>query len=406
MWSSFPERATRALFVGVVCCGSAAGAEYYVQPIASIGASYDSNIGLQLVPAERQSAVGYNADAAALLGIATHDSETTVEPRVVYNYYPAIPELDRVEGFFDLNSRLMLPRDQLSLAAEYQHYSDLHAEAPAPQYNPVNPGLPVPPTTGQIAYGATVNDVILQPSYSHNLTPLTRFGVSADLQRMSFSPADQFDHVDYDYGLARVFYVWSPTPRMSYSVDGFGSLYDASSVDARTHTGGVEVELDYHWTRLWQSGIEVQYQQARVDQRIPIMIRETVNAVGFSFFTTYINRRDQLHLNIGQGLAPSSAGGLYNTGEAHLEYDHDLSERLSTNIAGRYLRTRDVGQDLLPFARDYAVANAYLRWMLTRTLYVQGGYSFIWQKYSAYSQNAVDHSVQVQLGYRGLERQR
>lgn len=396
--------AAAAASLAILASGAAA-AEYSVQPIVSLEATTNTNVDLTPVPSERQSTQGYYADAATVIGIATPDSQTTVKPRIVYDYYPSIPELDRIEGYLDISSALTLPRDQLAFAGRYERLNDLHAEAPGPDYNPVTPGLPTTPTSGSIAYGSVVDLAILAPAYTHNITPTSSFGLSGTYERMTFSPDDDVAHVDFNYGMGKIQYTWSGTPRGSISVGGFGSTYQALNIDARSTTGGGEIDFRYNWTPLWRSSLTLLDQQMRVDDRTPLAYRSSANAWGLGFQTTYDGRLDQLRMSLSRTLAPSSAGGLYNTDEAQLQYDHDVGERLETGGAVRYLSTRNLGSTLLDFTRDYATAQGYVEWMLTPLLYLEGSYTIAWQKYQIVPGNAIDHIFSIEIGYRGLPRQ-
>src|SRR5262249_39750568 len=83
-WSRNYGRAARAATSGAVAlaatavCTSADAAQLYYQPIVSLGAGYNTNVNLD--PLHKESAVGYFADAAVNLGIATRRSEWTLQP--------------------------------------------------------------------------------------------------------------------------------------------------------------------------------------------------------------------------------------------------------------------------------------------------------------------------------------
>src|SRR5450755_2935554 len=111
---SFPKglqvmhRRQRAVATSLCVAMAAApvyAAQVYVQPMATISAETDSN--LDLVPASQggaNSVEGNIADASALIGIATPDSETTIIPRIDYRDYPSASYDNRLEGYLDLIS--------------------------------------------------------------------------------------------------------------------------------------------------------------------------------------------------------------------------------------------------------------------------------------------------------------
>src|SRR5512140_3272640 len=102
--STLRAAAVVAATVAATSLATAAGAaEVYYQPIVSLTTAYNTNVDLE--PTNRQGAEGYFADAATNIGIATQRSETTLQPRLLYNYYPSASQRNRLEGFLNLNSR-------------------------------------------------------------------------------------------------------------------------------------------------------------------------------------------------------------------------------------------------------------------------------------------------------------
>ena len=143
---------------GTALVGSAAGAaDVYYQPIVSVSTSANTNVDLQ--PGAHTFAEGYFADAATLIGIATPTSETTLMPRLLYNYYPTQKDLNRLKGFLNLNSRYSWRRDRLNIIGFYDHRDDFNAEQPSADFNPVTPGVgarpPQPVTSPSVRPGTT-----------------------------------------------------------------------------------------------------------------------------------------------------------------------------------------------------------------------------------------------------------
>ena len=201
--------------VVLLLSAQAQGAEVYVQPIASLATAYNSNVELAVPPAPRTSAVSYYADASSVIGVATPTSETTILPRLLYNYYPTQHDLDRLEGFLSLNSHFSWQRDRLSLIGYYDHRNDLNAEQPGAQYNTVTPGVGgTTSTSGRVALGTVRDFLEFQPNYAHYLTPLSLVGVAAEYQRAHFTPDDPSGHVDYNYYLGRGYYTYTVSPRL------------------------------------------------------------------------------------------------------------------------------------------------------------------------------------------------
>ncbi len=86
------QRRQSNLIVALLCATNAMlaaptpAAQVYVQPTATLGAENDSNLDLQ--PGSNQSVQGYLANAGALFGIATPNSDSTINARLDYRDYP------------------------------------------------------------------------------------------------------------------------------------------------------------------------------------------------------------------------------------------------------------------------------------------------------------------------------
>ncbi len=391
---------------GVAFSGSTAGAaDVYYQPIVSVSTSANTNVDLD--PQVRKFAEGYFADAATLIGIATPTSETTLMPRLLYNYYPTQTALNRLEGFLSLNSRYSWRRDRLNITGFYDHRDDFNAEQPSADFNPVTPGVGgTTPTTGHIAFGTTRNYVVLDPTYSHLITPLSSIGIAAEYQRLSYSPSDTTAHVDYNYYRARAFYAWTISPRADAAIGGFGSKYVASNIDSQSTSGGAQFDLGYNWTQTIHSDLSVLAQQTKIDETSPRFVSATSHPWGATLSTIYTGQTASYRVVVGRTIVPSAAGGLYRTDQIRGQYDRDFTERLHLTGAVRYFRNRTFvgvqGDD----TRDYATTTLKLQWMMTRTLFISGSYAFIWQKYRIDPSGADTNIVSLQFGYRGLGRQR
>jgi hypothetical protein len=394
----------------VVLCGLASGpslaAEVSVQPIVKLQATSNSNLDLTPISSERQSGAGYFADAATVIAITSPTSQTTIKPRLVYNYYPTATGLDQLEAYLDFSSQFSWPRDRLAVYGRYEHITDLHAETPSAPYNTVTPGLPSATTSGQISFNSTVDSLILAPTWSHNLTQLTNLVLSGVYQGMNFTPDDTVSHVDFDYGLAKAAFGWTQTPRTSWAFGVFGSTYQARNIDAHADTYGPEIDLHHDWSPLWTTSVALLWQRSDLVGHSPRQYDATADNFGFTLDTTYKNQLDQLRLLLSRTIAPSAAGGLYDTDEARLQYERDFTERLSAIGAVRYLRTRDVGGIVTPNPRDYVTTTVSVQWMFTALIYVQAFYDYTWQRYQLDPTSADNNEFGIELGYRGLKPQR
>jgi hypothetical protein len=402
---SFRSLGVASVVLGFVPAAAGFAAELSVQPAASLSTSSNTNVALSPLPGDRESAQGYFADAQALIAYSTPIAQTTLLPRVVYNYFPSDTGLDRLEGSVDLSSQYKLELDRFSIRGRFDHLNELSAEAPAATYNAVNPGLPTTPGNGLVSVKQTRDYLTLLPFYSHKLSPTTEIGVSGNFQRMRYSPDDTSAHVDFNYYVARVFYGWEQTQRLDMTIAAYGSRYQAQSIDSRANSGGAEFDLGYNWSPILHSNITLQYQHTNTDEVSPKTFRYSSNPWALSVETVYTASTSRLRMNLGRSFAPGSSGGLYNTDEAHVQYERDLTARLEVVGALRFYRSQTIGALAGNDRHDYGVALASMSYALSRTLYVRGGYSYTHSRYRSDPDSANNSSFLLEVGYRGLEQQ-
>jgi hypothetical protein len=383
---------------------SATGADIFYQPIASLSTNANSNV--DLVSTGRQFAEGYFADAATIIGIATPTSETTIMPRLLYNYYPTQSALNRLEGFLDMSSHMRWERNRFDFFGFFDHRDDLNAETPGADFGTVAPGVGnTTGSTGRINLGATRNYWDLLPTYSHNVTPLSSIGVGAEYQGMAYNPDDTSSHIDYSYYLGRLFYTWAYNARTDFTVSGFGSKYIASNIDSNSTSGGVQADARYNWSQAWHSDFSVLYSHTKQEETSPRVFSGSASPWGATIDTVYTGANYSYRAYLGRTIAPSSAGGLYTTNQARGQYDRDITPRLHFSGAVRYFRTQTVTKVIGDDTRDYVTATTKLQWMVTRTVFIAGAYTYVWQKYRVDPASADTNILSFQIGYRGLERQ-
>ncbi|HEY6454160.1 MAG TPA: hypothetical protein VIY90_02650 [Steroidobacteraceae bacterium] len=410
MSSSFPEggRPSRAAVVlgcaYLLAAASAPAAEVYYQPLFSLTGGWDNNIELAPVASQRVSTSSAIADVGTVIGIATPTSQTTIRPDVRYEYYASASDLDRLEASLDLNSKLRYERDQLTVWGRFDRRDDLDAEAPGAAYNSVTPGLPISQGSGQINTSLVRDDTLLLPTYTHDLTPRAEVGISANFENASFSPEDLF-HENFTYLQARPFYGYNYDPRTTITFGVLGSTFEARGTDSHSNAAGADAQLSHFWSPVFQSGLTVEYQKTRIDAGVPSFVNQTANDWGAMLSTGYKGLTNQFQMNVGRQILPSSAGAIYNTDQAHAQWDHEVTQRLKFTGAVLYMRTLNlIAAGPNNNTRTYATGLASLQWMMTPVWYIAGRYSIGYQRYQLFG-GGLDNGVSIQIGYRGLGRQ-
>ena len=400
---------TVAAAVATLCAVAPAGAaEIYYQPIVQLSTQYNTNLDLSPLATEKRSGEGYYADASTIVGIATPTSETNLQPRVLYNYYPSASDRNRLEAFLNGNGRYSWQRDRFNWYGTFDHRDDVNAEQPgAADNNPVNPGTGnETPTTGRTSVGVTRDYLIVDPTYTHSLTPLSGIGVAGEYQRMSYSEQDA-NHNGFNFYQGKLFYSRQYDLRTDFGIGVFGNRYDASFLDANSHSAGVTANVGRNWTQVLRSSLSVEVEQTKFHEtHNDVTTDVTSHPWSAVFNTTYdAGAVTRYSFYLGRTIYPSSAGGLYQTDQVRVQYDHDFTQRLHFQGAVRVFRDQNVSGVVNNDWRNYGTATVRGQYMLTQRIFVSATYNYIYQKYRFDPASADANIINVAFGYRGLERQ-
>jgi hypothetical protein len=400
-----------AAAVAAACASAPAGAaEIFYQPVVQLSTAYNTNLDLSADPADKRKGEGYYADAATTIGIATPTTETNLQPRVLYNYYPSASDRNRLEAFLNGNGRYSWQRDHFNWYGIFDHRDDVNAEQPAAaDDNTVNPGTgTATPTTGRTNVGVTRNYLIVDPTYTHSLTPLSGLGVAGEYQFMDYSQSDA-NHIGYDFYQGKLFYSQQLNQRADFSAGILGNRYKARFGDSHSNSGGVYGNVGYTWSMVLKSSLSAQVQQTNFEE-----VRgngDTFSAKshpwGALFSTVYdAGELTKYSFYLGRQIYPSSAGGLSQTDQVRAQYDHDFTPRFHFTGALRVFRDRNVSGIVDNNYRNYATGNLRVQYMLTRQLFISSAYTYVYQKYRFDPASADASVINVSIGYRGLDRRR
>ena len=393
---------TAAGVVAMISAAPAGAAEFYYQPIVSLATAYNTNLDLTPIQAEKRSAEGYYADAATTIGIATPQSETNLQPRLLYNYYPSATDRDRLEAFLTGSSRYSWQRDRFNISGYYDHRDDFDAEQPGATVGAGN----TTPTTGNALAGVTRDYLIVDPTYTHLLTPLTGIGVAGEYQRLSYSQEDA-NHIAYNFYQGRLFYSKTIDLRSGFAVGVYGNRYEGQTIESHSDSAGLQASGDYNWTQTVHSSLTVQYQETKFRQGTQAGdVSVTSHPWAANLSTKYDAQTSRYTFSLGRTIYPSSAGGLYTTDQVQAQYDRDFTQRLQFTGALRVFRDRntDAAASSANY-RNYGAASLRVQYMLTQRIFVATSYTYLYQKFRYDTNSADANVVYVSIGYRGLDRQ-
>jgi hypothetical protein len=377
-----------------------------IDTVPRIDIRAEQNDNFDLEPGgDAEDVQGYVADADVLFDIATPRGETLLRPRVRLQEYPDRDDFERVEAFFDVASQYRWERSSFDLNAELSRRDVYNTETLSGDFDPLDPGGGDDPEAGEVIVGETRTQLELRPTFEHRITQRASLGFGAEYQTAEYDADDEAPtKTDYDYGLAGGYVRWSLSPMSSVSAGAYASKYEADDGSRETDAVGGRLGYTYQWSPNDGVDATVFYERNETTEFVPVEVEETDSGIGGSLTAWRRFQVSELRLSVGRMFIPTGDRGKSEVDEFRLQYTRDLSQRLSLRGAARYesrngISTADAGQD-----RDYARADLSLRWFMTPTWYLGGGYAYIWVDRELAVSDADNNKFYVNFGYQGRSR--
>jgi hypothetical protein len=129
---------------------------------------------------------------------------------------------------------------------------------------------------------------------------------------------------------------------------------------------------------------------------------ETTSDVGGTITAFRKLEISEWRLSVGRWFVPTGDNGKSTVDRFRVQYDRQLSQRLTFRGAARYdsrtsLSELNEGND-----RDYARLDLSMKWLITQRWYVGGGYSYIWEDREQADSDADNNRFFINFGYQGL----
>jgi hypothetical protein len=377
-------------------------------PSLDLRVEQNDNFGLDPV-GDPSSTEGYVADAEVEMNVATPRGETAIRPRLRFQNFPDQDDLERVETFFDADSLYRWERSTFQSNLEYSKRDVYNTETLGGEFDPNDPDSPDNPESGPTTVGETRQLFGFRPTFEHRLTERTSLGFSAEYQVADYS-ADQGAEtkVDYDYGLLGTYVRWQTSPRGTISAGAYASTFETDDGTQTADAVGGELGYNYLWSETDGISATVFYERNDITEETLVTdLEETTSDVGGSLSAWRKLEVSEWRFSVSRRFAPTGDRGKSTIDLLRLQYDRDLSERLTFRGAARFesrsgistLSEASEGDE-----RDYARLDLSLRWFATPTWYIGGGYAYIWQDREADPADADNNKLFVNFGYRGLSR--
>jgi len=386
--------------------GAAIAADIQTQPKVDLRVEQNDNINLTPGGSTDSDVMGYIADMEYLFDIRTPRGETSLRPRVKVQEYPDRDNFERIESFFDLISRYEWQRSNFDFVGHYSQQDTYNSDTPGGAFNPDDPGGGVDPDTGALVIGETRTSVALRPTFEHRVTERTAIGVTAGYQTARYDANQNVPtKTDYDFGVLDTYLSWALSPASDFTAGAYVSRYETRDESVETEAVGGRLGYAYRWSE--RDGIEASlfYERDDTTAFFPVALEESTSNVGGELTAYRKFEVSEWRFTAGRAFLPTGDRGKSVSDQFRVQYDRSLTERLSFRGAARYDKRTALGDLSGGTDRDYARADLSLKWFVSPTWYVGGGYSFIWEDREEASSDAHNNRLFINFGYQGLDRQ-
>jgi len=392
-----------SLALAILLTGTASAADVHTQPQIDLRAEQNDNFGLVPGGGPNSDVYGYVADAVWLIDVATPRSGTTFRPRLKYQNFPDRSDLEKFEGFLDMHNQFRSERGTWDLYGHLSHEDLYNNETRGGDFDPVDPGAGGGSDSGDIIIGETREEFSLRPNYEYRATERTSIGGGLEYVTTRYD-ADQGvpTKTDYNFGQANAYLSWRVNPTSNVRSGIYASKYEARDNSEDIDAKGISVGYDHRWSEVTGLDMVVFYEENDITEFDPILTKETTSNFGGELTAYRKFEITEWRFSVGRSYVPTGDGGKSELDLLRLQYERQLSQRLTFRGVGRYESRNALGNTDAGIDRDFARADLQLKWMISRNWYLGGGYAYMWEDKASATQTGDNNKLYINFGYQGL----
>jgi hypothetical protein len=395
------------LIAGVAFASAAAFAQQvtaqtYVVPSVEVSSEYHTN--RELTPTAPDATTGYIATAQALMGKRTPRSQTELRPRVRFQEYPQRSGVDPLDVFLDLQSDFRTLTSEYSLLASFSRQDTFNAEFGSAGIDTTGPETPTAHNdTGIVFIGNTRTEFSVEPSFNHDVTERTSLGGTVGFDNVDYQNVAANAREDYRDVYLNMTLQHEIRPQTDFEIGPYVSRYETKTDANRTDSAGVTFSWNHDVSKISHTEFSTSVERTKIEDPTVVSGQETQTNWGAEFKGYLRGQASRLDYGIGRYLAASGIGSKIRRDELRLQYSRQLTPRFDYRGAVRGGSEQRLGFVDDSRDRNYVRAEFFVRWFMTPTIYISGGYRFSWQKYKSFTGGADDNAALVLFGYRGLD---
>ena len=251
--------------------------------------------------------------------------------------------------------------------------------------------------------GNTRTELRLRPSMEHEISERTRFGANLSYSNVNYEEQALTSRQDYNDFNLETLVKYLVRPQTEFWVGPYISRYEASEDANRTDSAGVTFGWRHDVSEIYHLEITTAVERTKVEDPSLLSNTQTETNWGAEVSGYRMGRASRLDYGVGRYLAPSGIGSKVQRDELRLQYTRQWTSRFDYRGALRGGNEQRLGLDDGTRDRSYIRGEFFVRWFMTQTMYISGGYRYSWQKYKAFPDDADDNAALLLFGFRGLD---
>jgi len=389
------------LLAAIDISAPATAAEFSLVPSIQGGSRFDSNPRYQASNLDFDSAWGTMINARAPFKFRSQRTSVSLEPRIVYSFYPDSSDHDLEDRDNYLTGTANRTSPLANLGLNYG-YTDLSLRTSEFQ----DAGDTPPGGSGQIRVFAndTQQRWYLQPFWQYQFSPANYVTLNGGYEEVSYDEKFLSRRFGYTFSNASASFQHAFNPRHSLALQARFTKFDSKNnrlqISNNSKTNGLSLIYTYAWSERTELSANLGWARTKstvmrpnnVDPVTgpfcdPVFITifpcesksDSANFIG-DISATHKSETVEYKVSFGQSITPNSNGAEVLRFNINATAAKQFSERFSGQLGILAFTQTNVGNSNFNFDRDYIRGNLRLNYRFTRHWSVYGAYSHTFDK--------------------------
>lgn len=373
-------------FLGISLVASVANAaQWDLFPFGSIGAYYESNLGLNPVSGQELNVSGATGEAGVAIRSTAPKTMFSLRPYVRSTYFPNERDADYNNVFTDMTYNYTGLRSSAGLVAEFSQETVTSGVLPGTELR----GDLGSPRDGDISVASTRGrrDLLsVYPSAEFALTQRGKLEVGASYVDVSFDRKLPGEELGYTFVSGTLGWAYSLSTLSTLSISTSAQKFDPLDAPGfAPSVGSTSNILTARWSRALTAKRRYYIQAGATRTTFE---RTTASSLAGKSDTGYNGgvgaswdfETSQLFADIVHSVQPSSTGAISNQTDARVQLVRALTPRWNATLGARAIYSQAIDPVAPTDSRQYEIASLGVEWRWTRRLAVVGNAEFIHQQ--------------------------